>query len=281
MTLIDTPVADARDLIPCGLSDPGATDGDEVAEPLQFLSDADPDANEQQARLPVRMTELWNRTDAEGNKVVGPARERTTGATVAPRSSDQSRRGLALALMRTGLYDVKPGLLALVRFGFAGDLDQVIGYGVNYVRSWAEMAGREYPADVLRAAAADALAVVVARGDDKKSRAPRASACINRHRQPVRMPISERTLELGIRNTTYGELLSVAVKAYRRRLDAAERRYIVVDNYLPITSGRSYGGGFSHESKWMPNRTTVELTGVLAATYHNRNPPNLSNRGNY
>lgn len=265
-----TPVADARDLTPRGLSDPGADGGPEDAgEPLLFLGDADPDAPTRQETVSVRTTALWTRTHADGHTVVGLARERTTRATVAPRTSDQSRRWLGLALMRAGPYDPRPGLLALVKWRAGGELEQVIAYGANYVKAWAAMAGKEYPADVLRAAAADALAVVVA---GRESRAPRIGACVNRQRQPVRVSLAVRAKALCMDVAVYGELRMVALQGYMRRLKEAEARYTVVDDYRPVSSGRHYGDAFSRDIRMQPNITTAELMGTPAHVYHSRKP---------
>jgi hypothetical protein len=270
VTAADVAVADASDLTPHGLMDAdAAADGAEIAEQVLFHAEADPDALTRHETVPVRMTALWQRTDAGGNAVVGLARERTTRSTIAPRSSDQSGRWLGLALMRTGPYDPRPGLLALVRWQADAELAQLVAYGSNYVRSWAAMAGKEYSADVLRAAAVDALAIVVA---GRESRAPRAGACLNRHRQPVRMTLAKRARQLRVDVAEYGELRKVAVSAYTRRLKEAEARYTVVDDYRPVSNGRHYGDAFSRDIRMQPSITTAELIGTAAHVYHLRKP---------
>jgi hypothetical protein len=171
--------------------------------------------------------------------------------------------------MRAGPYDPRPRLLALVRWQAGGELEQVMAYGANYVRAWAAMGGRTYAADVLAAAAADALAIVVA---GRESRAPRAGACVNRQRQPVRVSLAVRAKALRMDVAVYGELRKVALSAYTRRLVEAEARYTVVDDYRPVSNGRHYGDAFARDIRMQPNITTAELTGAAAHVYHYRKP---------
>lgn len=274
MTDGDALAADDRTPNIHGFDDSGAADaGFEIAEPLAFRSDADPDATERQARLPVYKTVLYYYTNKNGHRVVAQGDDRAMFTTIAPRRSDQSRQWMGLSLMRRGAHDVRPVLLALVRYQAGGNLEQVIGYGANYVRAWAAMGGRTYAADVLAAAAADALAIVVA---GRESRAPRKNPKqphpVCRLRQPVRVSAASRAKELRMDTSTYGALRLVALQGYMRRLKEAEARFTVVDDYRPLASGRHFGNAFAREGQWIKPRTTAELCDHAAQLWHTRKP---------
>lgn len=284
----EIPAADARDAIVGGLNDPeAAAAGMDVAGMLTWGDDPK-DAPDRIIALPVYYAGVRVIKDAAGKRKVVPASDRKSGANVRPRTSNRSDAWLALALIRKGRHDCRPNLLALVKFGAGNALEQLIDYGANYVKAWAAMAGREYATDVLQAAAADALHIVVSgetrvrhkqRNDElpwwerkpgKRDEAQRPPS-IAKAKQTPRVTVAARAKQLGINNAVFGELRRVAICAYERRLQEAEARAAKVSDYTPVRYNVA-SNSIQRTMRWKPNRTTLTLTGPAAAIYHHRNP---------
>jgi len=284
----EMPAADARDAIVGGLSDPdAAAAGMDVRGTLTWGDPEDiPDRN---AALPAYYVGVREIRDAEGKHKIVPASDRKSGAEVRPRTSNRSDAWLALALIRKGRHDCRPNLLALVKFGAGNALEQLIDYGACYVKAWAAMAGREYSRNVLQAAAADALHIVVGgetrvrhkrrkdelpwweREPGKRDAPASRPPSIAKARQTPRVPVAARAKQLGIDNAVFGELRRVAICAYERRLQEAEARVARVSDYTPMRYNIA-SNSVPRAARWKPNRTTLTLRGAAAAIYHRRNP---------
>lgn len=283
----DIAAADARDLIVGGLADPeSAAHGVDVRGTLTWGDPEDvPDRN---VAIPTYYVGVRGIRDAEGHRKVVPASDHKTGGEIRPRASNRTDVWLALALIRKGPHDCRPDLLALVKFGAGGDIEQLIKYGANYVRAWAAMAGRDYPAEVLQAAAADALHIVV-QGETRSARkrtdselpwwerkpgrrdASTRPPSIAKARQTPRVTLATRAKELGIDNAVFGELRRVAICSYERRLQEAEARAAKVSDYTPMRYNIA-SNSVPRISRWKSSRTTLTLHGPAAAVYHDRNP---------
>jgi hypothetical protein len=281
----DTLAGDDRTPNIHGFDDSDAADaGFEIAEPLAFQGGDDPDDLLEEGDaptggelVPVQLAgQRWTITNLKKGKIyTGLKRpQHTSMSSTAARTPDASQRGLALALMRRGPYDVRPGLLALVRFAMPGELEEIMRYGAGYVQSWAALAGRTYAGDVLQAAAADALAIVLAGRESRAPRKnPRHTHPLGRLKRPVRVSLAVRAKALHIDVAVYRELRKVALSAFTRRLREATARYRVADNYRPVANGRrGDGNGLARGIRMQPNVTTAELSGAAAHIYHARKP---------
>ena len=111
-----------------------------------------------------------------------------------------------LAIIRQGKYDIRPELLLLFHAGDGGQFPKVHRHGACYLRAWSERHGGNVRAEILDAAAGDALAVMWHR------RAP--------------APVSARAREFHIRNSVFFELRTVAMQMYQSRLHEARVRFL-------------------------------------------------------
>ena len=285
----EMPAADARDAIVGGLSDPdAAAAGVDIRGTLSWVGETD-EIVDRTSSIPVHKAGLVAIRNAKGQKVVAAGFEKTQGSVIRPRVFSRSDAWLALALIRSGPHDCRPGLLALIKFGAGGSLVPLIEYGANYVRAWAAMAGREYSTEVLHAAAADALHIVVGgetrvRHNRRKDELPwwehmpgkrdapaSRPPSIAKARQTPRVPVAARAKQLGIDNAVFGELRRVAICAYERRLQEAEARVAKVSDYTPMRYNIA-SNSVPRATRWKSNRTTLVLRGPAAAIYHRRNP---------
>lgn len=117
----------------------------------------------------------------------------------------------ALAFMREGPNDIRPGLLLLFHAQTCSELDAILLHGTAYLRAWCAARGVTHPRSTLAIAAGDALAVIWRR------RAPH--------------PVSARSRQLGIRNQTYYDLRTAAMWMYQARLHEARIRFITGTTY--------------------------------------------------
>lgn len=189
-----------------------------------------------EATLPVRAC-LATATDAAGARRLRWHGDRTIGEH-APVVPSEWRAWAALSLSAAGPLDVRPHLLALVRWQHASELDVCIAYGCAYLAAWcARMGRRTQRADVLRVAAIDALALVyhgrITRGVGRPTVAARAKA-------------------LHIASDAFGRLRKCMAEVYGWRLQEAMARYAAANDDKPLANGQYHGNGFSHRTLWRP-----------------------------
>lgn len=110
-----------------------------------------------------------------------------------------------LAFMKEGPYDIRPALLLLFHAGDTTLIEDIFRHGTSYVAAYAARKRIGVREEVCRQAAADALAIIWAR------RAPE--------------PVAVRSRELRIRNSTFYELRTAALRMYRWRLHEARVRF--------------------------------------------------------
>lgn len=110
------------------------------------------------------------------------------------------------ARRRANQYDVRPWLLALCDWQDYAAIAPCVAYGRNYLDMWCTRCGLHRDADLLEAAAVDALLAVYW----GRSR-----------RRCGRPTIAERTADLRVAPATFLMLKRVAEDAFRRRLREA------------------------------------------------------------
>lgn len=241
----DVPAADGRDLIGWGLDSlKGGAEGHNAREALCFAP-----------REPRRF------------QTISIAGKR-------PKAVESSTRGLAMALMREGGHDFKPELLALMWWGDESGLKRIVTLGGYYVQAWGRaVLGRDYPADVCLAAAADGLDLTMA---GRASRGPRTHTSKAhseaRLRARHRTPVDERARELGIRKNDFSKLRRAADTLFTNRLTLAVKRFRVVNDWHPeiILPDTAPMPGLTFHS--LPAIDRVDLTGPAAMIYCMRHP---------
>lgn len=243
------------------LSDAGV----DVADALVFHEEADPDKPTRLEFLPVvQVGGIWIRVDKNGKVHAGVKAPKKTGM-VPLKSHDDSTRWLGFALTGKGPHDIRPDLLALVWQRNLIGVERCIQYGANYLLA----SGHDLNMDLLQAAAADALLILVY-GETRGDGNPKAKRRIKRHR-PRRPTLHQRERQFKLQNGTWAPLRDAAGKAYRRRYREAVATFAAIDNWRPTPTGRNFSRGFA-EPEWLPNSTKVEMTGPMAHLFHARHP---------
>ncbi|UGB39125.1 hypothetical protein [Frateuria soli] len=177
-------------------------------------------------------------TDAGGAPVLRWHGDKATGEHI-PAQPSRWTEAAALSLTATSRHDIRPCLLALVRWQSVGELEPCIAYGRRYLGAWLDRTGgRQHPIKVLEAAATDALAIV----------------CAGRMtRRGKRVTVAERARELRIGSDTFNRLRKRMVKVYGWRLAEAVRRFKVAHDDLPPRHARqSKVDGFRNRPFWNP-----------------------------
>lgn len=198
-------------------------------------------------RIPVELAgDCWIRIDKAGKVHAGAMAPKKTRGVVALKSSDDSTRWLGFALIGKGPHDIRPDLLALVRKHNLIGVERCIRYGASYLLA----SGHDLDAELLQAAAADALLTLVygeTRGDGTGRRRAdgsyTAGGQVKRHR-PRRPTLRQRESQFKLAHDTWAPLRDAALDAYRRRFREAMALFAGVDNWRPTHYGRTYVSGF-------------------------------------
>jgi hypothetical protein len=246
----NTAGADLRDVVRTGLDD---EDGNEVI--ASWTGDEDHDDG---TRTPVTLSGgLWWLRKPDGTIVTGQARDTNTRGTARLRSHDASARALGYSLITGDRRDVRPDLLRLVWDHDLLALPKLIGYGRDYLRA----SGHTRPNDVLEAAAADALLILM-HGTRRQRRTPDY-----RHPGPRPPTLRNREDQFHIGRGTFGVSRLAALLVFDRRYWEACERFRVVFDWTP-TSNNIGHGGFAPDSLWHPERIRRGL--LTSAFPHNR-----------
>lgn len=265
----DTPGADLRHVVRTGLDD---ADGNEVI--ASWTGDEDHDDG---TRTPVTLSGgLWQLRKADGTIVTGQARDTNTRGTVKLRSHDASARAFGYALIAKDPRDVRPDLLRLVWDHELRTLPKLIRYGRDYLRA----SGHTRPDDVLEAAAADALLILV-HGTRRRRPPPRPitrmvlgveiadpPAPDYRHPAPRPPTLRSRDDQFHMQHGAFGLLRDAALLAFHRRYREACERFRLIFDWTPTTNGSVRGNGFVADSLWHPERMRRGL--LTTAFPHNQ-----------
>lgn len=261
--------ADLRDVVRTGLDD---EDGNEVI--ASWTGDEDHDDG---TRTPVTLSGgLWRLRKPDGTTVTGQARDTNTRGTVKLRSHDASARALGYSLITSDRRDVRPDLLQLVWDHDLLTLPKLICYGRDYLRA----SGHARPNDVLEAAAADALLILM-HGTRRQRRAPKPTARVvfgikiesapkpdYRHPGPRPPTLRSREDQFHIGRGTFGVSRLAALLVFDRRYREACERFRVVFDWTPTSNNTGRGNGFVADSLWHPERIRRGL--LTSAFPHNQ-----------
>ena len=151
-----------------------------------------------------------------------------------PAQRSEWRQSAALSLSAVSPHDVRPHLLALMRWEWAGAIEPCLVYGRNYLRVWCgRMRQRPRPA-VVEAATLDALALVFW-GRSRRG-----------------MPtIEDRRVELGVDKGRFADYRNLMTTVFKRRLSEAATRYKAVGHYRPVRNTDYRAKGFPDGSLWV------------------------------
>lgn len=187
------------------------------------------------------MTNAWRGEDEEPGAEtltvhtagVGWRGDRQGGDWIPERPSTWTQSA-ALSMSAVSPHDVRPHLLALMRWERVGAIEPCLAYGRNYLRAWCDrMRQRPRPA-VIAAATVDALALVF------WGRCKRGMPTIEDRRTALRV---DKGLYAGYRN------LMAAV--FRRRLSEAATRYKSISYSQPKRNDDYRANGFAGGSLWL------------------------------
>jgi hypothetical protein len=240
--------ADWRDMVRTGLDD---TEGGET-----FAAWATDDDRDTEAKIPVTLSGgMWRLRKANGDLVTGQCRDQHTRASIKLKTGDATTRWMGFSLIARDRRDVRPDILALVWQRHTQALPKLIEYGRNYLIA----SGHKMQPNVLEAAAADALVIMMY----GKRRGLRT------HGPTLRM----RDAQFRLRHGTLGPLRDVALRAYLRRYKEAVERFARVFDWVPTRYNTAHGSGFAADSLWHPERSTGRRSpGLLISGFgHNEN----------
>ena len=162
------------------------------------------------------------------------------GDHVPPQPSEWARAA-SLGFLRVSRHDVRPHLLALMRWEVGSAIEPCLSYGRRYLRVWCGRMGQRPRPAVIEAATVDALALVFwgrfKRGTDGN---------------PVSVPtVEERRVELNVDKTRFAEYRALMVKVFKRRLSEAATRYKTISHYRPIKNCDYRANGLAGSSLWI------------------------------
>ena len=228
---METIAADGRDLTVLGLD---TTDGNPVEPQPEFLAFAEgatfrPEAMAVYSCLTVTASGTWSyHTD------------KPTGSHIPATGSDWVQSA-ALSLTGTSPHDVRPHLLALMRWETGSAIEPCLAYGRAYLRVWCDRMGQRPRPVMIEVAVVDALALVFwgrfKRGTDGNPVSVRT--------------VEERRVELGVDKTRFAEYRALMAKVFKRRLSEAAGRYKTISHYRPIRNCDYRANGFAASALWI------------------------------
>lgn len=155
------------------------------------------------------------------------------GDHVPPQPSEWARAA-SLGFLRVSRHDVRPHLLALMRWEVGTAIEPCLSYGRCYLRVWcSRMRQRPRPA-VIEAVTVDALALVF------------WGRC--RRGMPT---IEERRVELHVDKGRYAEYRALMERVFKRRLSEAATRYRSISYSQPKRNNDYLANGFAGGSLWL------------------------------
>jgi hypothetical protein len=156
------------------------------------------------------------------------------GGDYIPGMASTWTRSAALSLSAVSLHDVRPHLLALMRWEWAGAIEPCLTYGRNYLRAWCSREGQRPRSAVIEAVVVDALALVF------------WGRC--RRGMPT---IEDRRAELRVDKGRFAEYRALMVKVFKRRLSESATRYKTISHYQPVPRNDYLANGFAVSSLWV------------------------------
>jgi len=151
-----------------------------------------------------------------------------------PERASTWTRSAALSLSAFSPHDVRPHLLALMRWEWAGAIEPCLTYGRNYLRAWCRRKRQRPRPAVIEAATLDALALVF------------WGRC--RRGMPT---IEDRRTELRVDKGLYAGYRNLMAKVFKRRLSEAATRYKTINHYQPAPKNDYRANGFAVSSLWV------------------------------
>ncbi len=155
------------------------------------------------------------------------------GDHVPPQPSEWARAA-SLGFLRVSRHDVRPHLLALMRWEVGSAIEPCLSYGRRYLRVWCGRMGQRPRPAVIEAATVDALALVF------------WGRC--RRGMPT---IEERRVELHVDKGHYAEYRALMERVFKRRLSEAATRYKTISHYHPALHADYRANGFAGSPLWL------------------------------
>ena len=155
------------------------------------------------------------------------------GDRVPPQPSEWARAA-SLGFLRVSRHDVRPHLLALMRWEVGSAIEPCLSYGRRYLRVWCGRMGQRPRPAVIEAATVDALALVF------------WGRC--RRGMPT---IEDRRVELHVDKGRYAEYRALMERVFKRRLSEAATRYKTISHYHPALHADHRANGFTGSSLWL------------------------------
>jgi len=158
----------------------------------------------------------------------------TQGGDYTPAKASAWTRSAALSMSAVSPHDVRPHLLALMRWELPEAIEPCLSYGRRYLAIWCGHKRQRPRPAVIEAVVVDALALVFW-GRVRKG-----------------LPtIEERRVELGVDKNRYSAYRDLMVRVYRRRLSEAATRYKTISHYQPAPNTDYRANGFAVSSLWV------------------------------
>jgi hypothetical protein len=155
------------------------------------------------------------------------------GDHIPPQASEWARAA-SLGFLRVSRHDVRPHLLALMRWEVGTAIEPCLSYGRCYLRVWCSRMGQRPRPAVIEAVTVDALALVF------------WGRC--RRGMPT---IEERRVELHVDKGRYAEYRALMERVFKRRLSEAATRYKTISHYQPALHADYCSNGLAGSSLWL------------------------------
>lgn len=173
------------------------------------------------------------------------------GDHVPPQPSEWARAA-SLGFLRVSRHDVRPHLLALMRWEVGTAIEPCLSYGRCYLRVWCSRMGQRPRPAVIEAVTVDALALVF------------WGRC--RRGMPT---IEERRVELHVDKGRYAEYRALMERVFKRRLSEAATRYRAISPPRTMAAADYRANGFAGSSSWLKaNATPGNVLTLIPAIQH-------------
>lgn len=176
----------------------------------------------------------------------------TQGGGYIPERPSAWAPSAALSMLAASPHDVRPHLLALMRWEWAGAIEPCLTYGRNYLRAWCRRKRQRPRPAVIEAATLDALALVFW-GRSRRG-----------------MPtIEDRRTELRVDKGRFAEYRALMADVFKRRLSEAATRYKAISYSQPRRNTDYLANGFAGSSLWITaHESPGEMRWLIPAIQH-------------
>lgn len=151
-----------------------------------------------------------------------------------PERASTWAQSAALSMSAVSPHDVRPHLLALMRWERGDAIEPCLAYGRNYLRAWCHRKRQRPRPAVIAAATMDALALVF------------WGRC--RRGMPT---IEDRRTELRVDKGRFAEYRALMAEVFERRLSEAVTRYKAISYSQPRRNTDYLANGFAGSSLWI------------------------------